>query len=164
MLGQMTSPSKCPMQSLTMGNTTWSVSREVAATPRYRWTAGQWSSATLQVSQWVCIGGRLYERQTKTNCFASVSPHCGFSEKPSSIYWTLESCEQWCYPKLFLIQCTNGIYIGELEGTRYSLQNSGHQWNQKNAHRKGTTGQSSFYWIRAFEQRKGFVKSNKVKI
>lgn len=64
-------------------------------------------NATLQVDSWPVIerypagkpvnvypGKILGKTKWKTkHCFAFDSPNCGFSEKPSSIYWTLESCE-----------------------------------------------------------------------
>lgn len=64
-------------------------------------------NATLQVDSWPVIerypagkpvnvywGKILWKANWKTKqYFASVSPNCGFSEKPSSIYWTLKSCE-----------------------------------------------------------------------
>lgn len=62
-------------------------------------------NATLQVDSWpvierypagkpvnVYLGEILWKTNWKTkHWFASVSPNCGFSEKPSSVCWTLES-------------------------------------------------------------------------
>lgn len=110
MLGQMTSPLKSPMQSLTMGNTMWFVSRGVVAMPRCRWTAGQWSSATLQVSQWMCIQGRFMKNKVENKalfCICFTKLWVFWETTEYLLHYRV--MRMYCCPKLFLKQCTSGI-------------------------------------------------------
>lgn len=63
-------------------------------------------NATLQVDSWPVIerypagkpvgvyGGRFMKNKLENKALFCVRfSHCGFSENPSIIYWTLESCE-----------------------------------------------------------------------